>query len=410
MPKKQSFAVIGAGIIGAAVARELTRRFPDAAVTIFEKEASPAAHQTGHNSGVVHAGLYYEPAGLKARLCRRGVGLLRELCSERGLPYEACGKVLVALDAVEEGRLDAIFERAVANGVPGVRMLNPEELQEIEPNVVGRRALHSPETAIVDYTRITEALIDDIRQAGGTINFVTEVHKVSESGTAAQVATTYSQEMFDFVIVCAGLQSDRLAVRSGEGSDPSIVPFFGQYFVLEPAFRHVVKGLVYPVADPKYPFLGVHLTKRIDGETTIGPNAFLSLSREVYSGLGANLGDILSTMYFPGFWRFAGRNTATAAREIQTVVSKKRFIAEAQKYVPSIEGANVVRAPRGIRAQALSRDGGLVDDFIIQQRGRITHVRNAPSPGATSSMAIAEYIVDAAISQHSLTARPKARE
>lgn len=389
-----SFAVVGAGIIGAAVARELTRRFPGAAVTVFEKEHRPAAHQTGHNSGVVHAGLYYEPGGLKARLCRRGVGLLRDLCAERGLPYEACGKVVVALDADEEARLERIFERATANGVPGVRMIGPGELREIEPNAVGRRALYSPETAIVDYARVTEALLGDVRDAGGSVRFGTEVRAVAESGGTATVQTAEGAERFDAVIACAGLQSDRLAARSGEADGPAIVPFLGQYFVLEPAYRDVVRGLVYPVPDPRYPFLGVHLTKRVDGEMTVGPNAFASLSREGYSGLGLDVRDVASTLAFGGFWRFAGRNLPTAAREIRTLASPSRFIAEARRYVPALEGATAVAATRGVRAQAMERDGSLVDDFAIQRRGRITHIRNAPSPGATSSMAIAEHIVE----------------
>jgi L-2-hydroxyglutarate oxidase LhgO len=408
MPSRKSFAVIGAGIIGAAVARELTLRFPGAAVTVFEKEARPAAHQTGHNSGVVHAGLYYEPGGLKARLCRRGVALLKDFCGERGLPYEECGKLVVARDEVEEQRLGAIFERSVANGVPGVRMLDAAGIREVEPNAVGRAALHSPETAIVDYARVTEALIDEVKQAGGTVRFETEVRRVVDVGSAAEVETDLGLERFEAAVVCAGLQSDRVAARSGEDDDPSIVPFFGQYFVLEPAHRNLLRGLVYPVPDPKYPFLGVHLTKRIDGETTIGPNAFLSLSREGYRGLGLDVRDTVSTLAFPGFWRFASRNMATALREIQSVVSAKRFIAEAQKYVPAVEGAAVTPAPRGIRAQAMNRDGQLVDDFAIRQRGRVTHIRNAPSPGATSSMAIAEYIVDTAIRGQSLAATPPA--
>jgi L-2-hydroxyglutarate oxidase LhgO len=389
----ESFAVVGAGIIGAAVARELTRRFPGAAVTVFEKEPRAAAHQTGHNSGVVHAGLYYEPGGLKARLCRRGVGLLRDLCTERALPYQACGKVVVALDAGEEARLEGIFERAVANGVPGVRLVGAGELREIEPNAVGRRALYSPETAIVDYARVTEALLDDARAAGGSVRFGTEVRAVAEAGASATVETAHGRERFDAVIACAGLQSDRLAARSGEEEGPAIVPFLGQYFVLEAAYREVVRGLVYPVPDPRYPFLGVHLTKRVDGEMTVGPNAFLSLSREGYAGLGLDVRDVATTLSFGGFWRFAAGNLATAAREVRTLASPARFIAEAGRYVPALAGARAVGASRGVRAQAMNRDGSLVDDFAIQRRGRITHILNAPSPGATSSMAIAEHIV-----------------
>lgn len=409
MPNNQSFAVVGAGIIGAAVARELTLRFPGAAVTVFEKEAEVAAHQTGHNSGVVHAGLYYEPGGLKARLCRRGVTLLQQFCAEHELPYEECGKIVVALDEVEERRLQDIYARATANGVPGVKLLDPAGIREVEPNAVGRAALHSPQTAIIDYAKVTQALVDEVVAAGGTVRLNTEVLKVTDTASGVTVHTGAGEQTFDLVVVCSGLQSDRLAKASGGADDPSIVPFFGQYFVLEPAYRQHVKGLIYPVPDPKYPFLGVHLTKRIDGEMMVGPNAFLSFSREMYRGLGINPKDSLEVAANPGFWKFAARNLPTAVREIQSVVSKGRFLREAQKYVPSLADADATRATRGIRAQAMTRDGALVDDFVIQHQGHVTHIRNAPSPGATSSLAIAEHIVDAAIHEHALTSAPVAQ-
>lgn len=407
MPHNQSFAVVGAGILGAAVARELTLRFPGAAVTVFEKEPRVAAHQSGHNSGVVHAGLYYEPGGLKARLCRRGVRLLREFCAEHGLPYEQCGKIVVALDAAEEARLHAIHERATANGVPDVRWLGPEGIREVEPNAVGRAALHSPSTAITDYGRVARALVDDVVAAGGTLSLNTEVRAVTEAASGVAVRTDRGEQAFDLVVACAGLQSDRLSRRSGGDRDPSIVPFFGQYLLLEPAWRRHVRGLIYPVPDPRYPFLGVHLTKRIDGETMVGPNAFLSFSREGYRGPGIDLQDTAAVVADPGFWRFAARNLPTAAREIRSVVSERRFLREAQRYVPSLAEAGAIRVPRGIRAQAMGRDGTLVDDFVIEHRGRVTHVRNAPSPGATSSLAIAEHVVEAAVRQHGLRAGPR---
>lgn len=389
----QSFAVVGAGIIGAAVAREILLRHPGAAVTVFEKEQGAAAHQTGHNSGVVHAGLYYEPGGLKARLCRRGVGLLKDFCAERGLPYDACGKVVVALDAVEKVRLEAIFSRATANAVPGVRMLDAVGLREIEPNATGVAALHSPETAITDYPRITRALLDDVVAADGQVRFGTAVDRLENAATGTRVHTAAGPEDFDAAVVCAGLQSDRVATRSGESPDPAIVPFFGQYHLLEPAYRGHVRGLIYPVPDPRYPFLGVHLTKRIDGEMVVGPNAFLSLSREGYHGLGLGLRDTAQVVRNPAFWRFAARNAKAAGREAGSVLSRRRFVAGAQRYVPSLAGARTVPVTRGIRAQAMAADGGLVDDFVIQRNGNITHIRNAPSPGATASLAIAEHIV-----------------
>ncbi|MGN7252828.1 MULTISPECIES: L-2-hydroxyglutarate oxidase [unclassified Arthrobacter] len=407
MQKEQSFAVVGAGIIGAAVARELTLRFPGSSVTIFEKEPHVAAHQTGHNSGVVHAGLYYEPGGLKARLCRRGVSLLKDFCIERGLPYDECGKIVVALNQVEEDRLQKIYERALANGVPGVKMLDAAEIKEVEPNATGRAALHSPGTAIVDYAKVTGALIDDVLAAGGTLSLNTEVKQITDGPSGVIVRTDSATQIFDLVVVCAGLQSDRLSKKSGGENDPRVVPFFGQYFVLEPDYRDHVKGLIYPVPDPKYPFLGVHLTKRIDGEMMVGPNAFLSLSREIYHGLGLHPRDTAEVLAYPGFWKFASQNLPTAAREIRSVISKKIFLQQAQQYVPSLKDADASRATRGIRAQALRSDGSLVDDFVIQQLGRVTHIRNAPSPGATSSLAIAEHIVEAAITANSLPSAPK---
>ncbi|MDP5226948.1 MULTISPECIES: L-2-hydroxyglutarate oxidase [Arthrobacter] len=406
MPATKRIAVVGGGIIGAAVARELTRRLPDALITLFEKEEGVAAHQTGHNSGVVHAGLYYAPGGLKARLCRRGVGLLEDFAAEHGVPYERCGKVVVALDAEERGRLEAIFNRATRNGVPGVRLIDGAELREIEPEARGIAAIHSPGTAIIDYVAVTRALVEDARQAGADVRLGTEVlglDALPDGGVRLRSST--GEERFDHVVACAGLQSDRLARRSGADEDPSIVPFFGQYLVLEPRFGDVTRGLVYPVPDPKYPFLGVHLTKRVDGAMTVGPNAFLSFSREIYRGLGIDVRDSLDVAADPGFWRFAGRNLAGARRELAGVLSAKRFIRAAARYVPAIEGAAYERLPRGIRAQALSRDGRLVDDFVIQHLGPVMHLRNAPSPGATSSLAIAEHIVSELVTEHGLSAR-----
>lgn len=398
----RSFAVVGAGIVGAATARELARRFPGAPVTVFEKEEAPAAHQTGHNSGVVHAGLYYEPGSLKARLCLRGVGLLRDLCLGRGIAYEECGKVVVALDGAEETRLRAIHERAVANGVPGVELVGPEGLRAVEPNAVGRLALHSPRTAIVDYATVTRALLDDVVTAGGEVRLGTPVERVVDRGGRAVVRTPAGESAYDLVITCAGLESDRLARRSGGEAEPAIVPFFGQYLALDAAHRDQVRGLVYPVPDPRYPFLGVHLTRRIDGEMLVGPNAFLSLSRGRYAGLGLDPADTAEVLRNPGFWRFAVRNTPTAVREIRSVLSHRRFVAEAARYVPSLAGAGVTPVPRGIRAQAMTRDGALVDDFVIAHRGPVTEVRNAPSPGATSSLAIAEHVVGEALRAHRL--------
>lgn len=402
MSHKLRVAIIGGGVIGSAVARRVLQQMPGAEVTLFEKEQRVADHQTGHNSGVVHAGLYYEPGGLKAKLCRRGVQLLEEYVSDRDIPYDQCGKLVVALDELERQRLEAIHDRATRNGVPEVRMIGPEELREIEPNAVGVAALHSPTTAIIDYRRLTEHLVQDLRNAGGDVRLGTKVHSAESHAGGVRLETSGGAFEANYAIACAGLQSDRLARRAGAAKSPSIVPFFGQYMILEEQFRDITNGLVYPVPDPKYPFLGVHLTKRVDGEMTVGPNAFLSLSREMYQGLGVNPRDSLSVAADPGFWKFASKNIPGAVREIGGVVSPKRFIEQAARYVPAIADAKVTRAPRGIRAQALNRDGSLVDDFVIEQLGRVTHVRNAPSPGATSSLAIAEHIVQAVIDRQDL--------
>ncbi|SFP58128.1 L-2-hydroxyglutarate oxidase [Actinomadura madurae] len=396
-------AVVGGGIVGVSVARHLARRVDGFDVTLFEKEDRLAAHQTGHNSGVVHAGLYYEPGSLKATLCLRGVELLREAVRDHGVPYEECGKIVVALGERELPRLDAVHARAVANGVPGVRLIGRDEITELEPHARGIRALHSPRTAIVDYVALTAALAEDFRAAGGSVRLGEKVTGLEHRGRAVRLTTGRGTEEFDLVIACAGLASDRLARAAGESAEPRIVPFYGDYFLLDASTRHLVNGLIYPVPDPRYPFLGVHLTKRIDGAVMLGPNAFLSLGRESYEGRRPVPRDVRDALGFPGFWRFAARNLPAAAREARTALSSRRFVAEARRYVPAIPSGAVVRGPRGIRAQAMDARGGLVDDFVISGTEHIVHVRNAPSPGATSALAIAEHIVSEALRRRSWT-------
>ncbi|BBY91881.1 hydroxyglutarate oxidase [Mycobacterium gallinarum] len=390
-------AVIGGGIVGVAIAREILIRRPDARVTLFEKEDRLAAHQTGRNSGVVHAGLYYRPGSNKAVLCRRGVGLLEEFCVQRGIQNIKCGKVLVALDETERARLGGIEERARANGVPGVRTIGPEELREIEPHVRGLAALHSPSTSIVDFAEVTRALADDAVQAGAKVLLGQEVIGLRSTGTevvvTARTAGGTYQAAFDQVVACGGLQSDRLAELAGDGPDPAIMPFRGEYYALKPGRRGLVNGLVYPVPDPRYPFLGVHITPRVDGEVLVGPNAVLALAREGYNWRTASRHDLAEIVRTPAFWRFARQHWRTGIREMYGSLSKRRYIAGARAYVPEIRDDDVVPGPAGIRAQALDADGALVDDFRISVRDRIVLLRNAPSPAATSALAIAEHVV-----------------
>jgi L-2-hydroxyglutarate oxidase len=390
-------AVVGGGILGVAVAREILRRDPDADVTLFEKEDRLASHQTGRNSGVVHAGLYYEPGSNKAVLCRRGVGLLEEFCEQHGIRRIACGKVLVALGDVERARLDNIRERALANGVPGVRIIGPDELRELEPHVRGVAALHSPSTSIVNFAEVTQALAADATADGAKILLGHEVVGLRTSNTevvvTARGASGSTETVFDRIVVCGGLQSDRLAELAGDGPDPVIMPFRGEYYALKPERRNLVNGLVYPVPDPRYPFLGVHVTPRVDGEVLIGPNAVLALAREGYTWGRLSIPDMLEVAGSPAFWRFARQHWRTGIKEMRGSLSKKRFIAAARAYVPELGDDDVVPGVAGIRAQALDSDGGLVDDFRISIRERVVLLRNAPSPAATSSLAIAEHIV-----------------
>jgi L-2-hydroxyglutarate oxidase LhgO len=382
---------VGGGILGAAVARRLTQVEPDAEVTLLEKETELARHQTGHNSGVVHAGLYYTPGSLKARLCRRGVGLLREFCLEQGLPYVECGKVLVAIDDVERRRLGNIEDRARRNGVPGIRAITADELRDLEPHVRGVAGLHSPSTAIVDYAEVTRALAAQAAAHGATVRRGVRVTGLHERAGEVVVRSEQAEEAFDHVVVCAGLQADRVAALAGD--DPRIVPFRGEYYLLRPQRRHLVRGLVYPVPDPRYPFLGVHLTLRVDGEVMVGPNAVLALAREGYRWRDVSLADLRDAAGWPGFRRFARQHWRTGVAELVGSLHKKSFVAAARRYVPELQVADVVPGPSGVRAQALSRDGTLVDDFRVTSTGRVTSLRNAPSPAATSSLAIAEHLV-----------------
>ncbi len=389
-------AVVGGGILGMATARRLLLERPDAEVVVLEKESSFAAHQTGHNSGVVHAGLYYTPGSLKARLCRRGMGLMREFCAEHQVAYEECGKLVVATDESERQRLEALAERATTNGVEGLAWLDGEQMKEVEPNVQGLCALHSPRTAIVDYKQVTEALAAGVKAAGGELRTADGVERVRErpGGAVVELSSGGSIEA-DQVVVCTGLQADRLARASGQEKEPRIIPFRGEYWKLRDDRASLVRGLIYPVPDPALPFLGVHLTKKIDGEVWLGPNAVLALAMDGYRRRDVNLRDTAHILGWPGTWRMMGKNWRAGVQELLRARSKQRFIDDARRFVPALGIDDAVRAASGVRAQAVDRDGSLVDDFRIGkgESGRVLWVRNAPSPAATSSLAIAEELV-----------------
>ena len=392
-PTPQRIAVVGGGIIGVAVAARLVQVRPEATVTVFEKEDRLAAHQTGRNSGVVHAGLYYVPGSLKATLCRRGVRLLRSYCERNTLPYKEIGKVVVALDPAELGRLHAIAERARANGVPGIRMLTATQLRVVEPAVTGIAALHSPTTAITDYAAITRSLAEDVRAAGGTIRLATTVRGIRRFGAEAALQTEGEHTAYDLVILCAGGHSDTLAAGVTGTREPAIVPFKGEYHLLAPARAGQVHGLVYPVPDPRYPFLGVHLTPRVDGSVLVGPNAVLAGGREAYRRHELHPVELAMILRTPGLAPFARTHWRTGLEEVAGSLSRRRFAAAAARYLPGIVAADLGPGPAGIRAQALASDGSLVDDFVIERAGPVVALRNAPSPGATSALAIAEYVV-----------------
>lgn len=387
--------VVGGGILGLATARLIAREQPTADVTVLEKEPQLALHQTARSSGVVHAGIYYEPGSLKARLCRRGVALLRDFCAEHGVPYERCGKLVVAVHETELPRLERLEERAHANGVPGLRHLDETQLREVEPHAAGIAALHSPETAITDFRAVALALARELTDRGGTVRAGVEVARVqSGAGATATVELADGSGLrADRVVVCAGLHADRLARRSGEDAAPRIVPFRGEYWALRPERRSLVRGLIYPVPDPTLPFLGIHLTKTIEGSVLIGPNAVLALAREGY-GRGAVDGrDLAETLAWRGTWRLMRRHWRAGVDETRRSLSKRAFVSEARRYVPELQPGDAVRVGSGVRAQAVDRDGTMVDDFRIGGDARVVWVRNAPSPAATSSLAIAEEIV-----------------
>jgi (S)-2-hydroxyglutarate dehydrogenase len=388
-----SLIVIGGGIVGLATAHRFRERFPGKKVVVLEKEARVGAHQTGHNSGVLHSGIYYKPDSLKALNCIRGKAWMEAFCEREEIPFERCGKVIVAVDASEVPRLEAIAERGRASGID-CDLVGPERLRDLEPSAAGIRALHVPGTGIVDYTVVCERLAQRLVEGGGRV--LTGVRALSAAPRTGEVMVETTEGEFNASIAvnCAGLHSDRMLQRSGGARPARIVPFRGEYYELAASARSLVRNLIYPVPDPSFPFLGVHFTRMIGGAVECGPNAVLAFAREGYSKASVNPGDVWDVVSYGGFWKLAAKHGRTGAGEMWRSLSKQAFVRALQRLVPSVQAKDLSPAPAGVRAQALAPDGTLVDDFLIQVEGRLVHVLNAPSPAATSSLSIGEAIVD----------------
>lgn len=404
-PSSCDLVVVGAGILGLAVARALLDRQPRLRVAVLEREPEIALHQTGHNSGVIHAGVYYTPGSLKAKLCVQGAGELYEYCAERGIACERRGKLIVATDRAELGRLRELEWRARANRVPGVRMLDRHELRELEPHVEGIAALHSPATGVTDFGAAARAYAGDVLAAGGTIHTGCGVERARAGARRLRLEHSRGAVEATYAIFCAGAWSDRLAIACGAGPDPRIVPFRGVYLRLRPERRGLVRGLVYPVPDPALPFLGVHLTRTAGDEVLIGPTALLAGARDAYRLRTIRARDLFETATWSGTWCMLARSWRAGLTEMAHATSRKMLVAAAARYVPELQASDAEPAFAGVRAQALTRDGGLVDDFVVSATERALHVRNAPSPAATSALAIARHVVDEAGRRFGLDSR-----
>lgn len=385
-------AIVGGGIVGLSSALAVADRYPDKRILVLEKEQRVGSHQTGHNSGVVHSGVYYAPGSLKARLTRRGNNLLKAFCSEHGIEYDECGKVIVASNDEELPRLQALYERGLANEVPGIRLIDAAELRQIEPKATGVMAIHCPHTAIVDYGQVSEKLTETLIARGVEVRTGAGVTGISEQGDTLQLTGTAWQVSARFLVNCAGLHSDRVAELAGVQPSVRIVPFRGEYYMLRSSSSELVRGLIYPVPDPRLPFLGVHFTKTVHGGIEAGPNAVLALAREGYGALDVRLADIYALATYSGFWRLAAAYWRVGAFEAYRSLSKAAFVRSLKKLVPAIDGNDLTRGPTGVRAQAVGKDGKLVDDFVIHASSTSLHVLNAPSPAATAGLAIGEYI------------------
>jgi (S)-2-hydroxyglutarate dehydrogenase len=394
-PAECDVAIVGGGIVGQAVAREILSRRPGARLCVLEAEPRIGAHQTGRSSGVIHAGIYYVPGSLKAQLCVEGARALYDYCDDKGVPYRKSGKLVVAVDETELGRLDELERRGTANSVPELRRLRGDEIAELEPNARGVAALHSPQTGVTDFVAVASSYAADVEAAGGTLHLGTSVRgarPLPAGGLAIEHSrgTTVAAE----AVFCAGLWSDRLAVACGAPADPRIVPFRGGYLKLAPAQAELVRANVYPVPDPDLPFLGAHLTRNFAGDVLIGPSALLAPARDAYDLRTVRRRDVGETLRWPGTWKMMRHHWRAGLIEMRNAASPASFVAEAARMVPALAGAKAEPGLAGIRAQALGRDGKLVDDFVVHRTEHAVHVRNAPSPAATSSLAISRLIAD----------------
>ncbi len=407
--RRYDVAIVGAGLVGLATARELLIRWPELHVVVLEKELTVASQQSGHNSGVIHSGIYYTPGSLKAKACVAGHRAMLAFCQEQEVPFELCGMVIVALDEGELPRLEQLYRRGIENGVQGLEMIGPERLRELEPYAAGIKAIYSPNTGIVDFIKVAHAYARNIQQRGGEIITGCEVKALSNKGEQAILFCTQTHvKALDeqteieagYVITCGGLQADKLSQMSGKTTETEaemhILPFRGDYYVLRQEKRHMLKALIYPVPDPRFPFLGVHFTRRIDGSVWAGPNAVLAFARDGYQRWKINPKDVWEILSYSGFWKMATQYWKMGLAEMYRDYVKAAYVRELQRYMPELEAGDVLPGPSGVRAQALTGEGRLLDDFLIQHGENVIHVLNAPSPAATSSLVLAQMIVDEA--------------
>jgi (S)-2-hydroxyglutarate dehydrogenase len=395
-------AIIGGGILGLSSARHLLQQHPGLRVLVIEKDSEVAGQQTGHNSGVIHSGIYYRPGSLKAQFCVDGRNSIVDFCEQHEIAFERCGKLIMASHEEELPRMETLFERGKANGVEGLEMVGPERIAEIEPHVSAIKALWSPATAIVDFSAITREYAKQLTEAGGTLQLNTRVTGITPRADSVVIQTDQGEREARHLINCAGLHSDRIARLMGVEIDLQIVPFRGEYYTLRKEREHLVKGLIYPVPDPDLPFLGVHFTRNVKGYVEAGPNAVLATAREGYRKRDLNIRDFSETLGFPGFWRVAKREWKTGINEVNRSLRKSVFTHDLQKMIPEIVAGDLTTGGAGVRAQAVRRDGTLLDDFAIERTERAVHVLNAPSPGATSSLEIGKYIAGLAAESFSL--------